>query len=55
MVRQKPCIPEPEGSTPWDRFDHAFRTVLTVPKEALLKEEARQKRQRARKRTKKVD
>jgi hypothetical protein len=40
----------PEGGTPWQRLDLAFRKVLTVPKEALLKEEAKQKRQREKKR-----
>jgi len=39
--------------TPWDKLDHAFLKIITVPKEALLKEEARLKRLRARKRTKK--
>jgi hypothetical protein len=39
--------------TPWDRLDQAFRTVITVPKERLLKEEARLKRQKQRKRAKK--
>ena len=40
----------PEGGTPWQRLDLAFRKVLTVPKEALLKEEAKEKRQREKKR-----
>jgi hypothetical protein len=35
--------------TPWQRLDHAFRKVLTVSKEALLKEEAKLKRTRSRK------
>jgi len=39
--------------TGWDRLDRAFRTVITVPKERLLKEEARLKRLRQRKRAKK--
>lgn len=43
---------EPE-MTPWDRLDRAFRTVLTVPKDRLLKEEARLKAQRKRKRHRK--
>lgn len=38
----------PEG-TPWERLDRAFRTVLNVSKEALLKEEATLKKSRARK------
>jgi hypothetical protein len=40
----------PEGGTPWQRLDFAFRKVLTVPKEALLKEEAKEKRAREKKR-----
>ena len=27
----------PKG-TPWERFDRAVRTVLTVPKDTILKE-----------------
>ena len=42
----------PEGGTPAERLDMAFRKVLIVPKEALLKEEARLKKLRAKKRTK---
>ena len=45
-MKPKPGPPLPEG-TPWDRLDRAFRTVLTVPKEALLKAEAKAKRARA--------
>ena len=33
--------------TPWSRFDRALRTVLSVPKETLLKEEEKRKRTRA--------
>jgi hypothetical protein len=46
--------PEPRKNeeTGWDRLDRAFRTVLTVPKERLVKEEARIKAQRKRKRAK---
>lgn len=40
----------PEGGTPAQRLDMAFRKVLTVSKEALLKEEAKGKRQREKKR-----
>jgi hypothetical protein len=39
--------------TPWDRLDQAFRTILTVPKDKLRKEEARVKDQRKKRRTKK--
>jgi hypothetical protein len=49
-------LEEPPGvpsETPWTRLDRAFRTVITVPKERLLKEEARLKRLSQRKRAKK--
>jgi hypothetical protein len=42
-----------QGGTPWARLDRAFQTVLTVPKQKLLKEEARQKRLSQKKRSKK--
>jgi hypothetical protein len=47
--------PEVPGKTPWERLDNAVRSVFSVPKDKLLKEEAKLKRQRAtkRKRTKK--
>jgi hypothetical protein len=41
-----------EGPNQFENFDRAFRTSLTVPKAALLKEEARIKRARARRRAK---
>jgi hypothetical protein len=44
----------PEAETSWARLDRAFRTVLTVPKDQLLREETKVKRQRKRKRTKKT-
>ena len=34
----------------FENFDWAFRKSLTLPKEAILKEEARQKRARVKKR-----
>lgn len=37
----------PDG-TPWERLDRAFRSVFTVPKEKLLKEEAKLKQQHKR-------
>ncbi len=40
----------PEGGTPAERLDMAFRKVLAVPKEAILKEESRAKREREKKR-----
>ncbi len=42
--------PNVPGSTEFERFDNAVRTMLTVPKEAHLKEETRLKRARERKR-----
>jgi hypothetical protein len=44
--------PLPE-ETPWARRDRAFRTVIKVPKEALLKEEPKVKRQSQKERNKK--
>jgi hypothetical protein len=41
----------PEGGTPAERLDLAFRKVLTVPKAAILKEEARERLEREKKRT----
>ena len=41
----------PEGGTPAQRLDWAFRKVLTVPKDAVLKEEERLKAEREKKRT----
>jgi hypothetical protein len=46
--------PNVPGDTPAERMSNALRMVLTVPKEALLKEEAKTKRQRDRKRSKKT-
>jgi hypothetical protein len=45
--------PDVPGNTPWEKLDNAVRTVFTVPKEKLLKEEARLKKLRAKKRAKK--
>jgi hypothetical protein len=41
------------GPSQFENFDRAFRASLTVSKEAILKEEARQKRLRAKKRARK--
>jgi hypothetical protein len=41
------------GRNQFENFDRAFRKSLTVPKEALLKDDARWKRARAKKRAKK--
>jgi hypothetical protein len=52
-MRTKIKIPEPQGNTPMERLDWAFRTVLKVPKAAMAKgdEQARETR---RKKTKRV-
>jgi hypothetical protein len=44
-----------DGANQFGNFDRAFRKSLTVSKAALLKEEARLKRARARKRASKPD
>ena len=36
--------PKVPGHTPWERFDNAVGKLLSVPKEAFLKEEAKLKR-----------
>ena len=43
--------PKVPGKTPWERLDNAVRTVLAVPKEAVLSEEAKLKKARHKKRT----
>jgi hypothetical protein len=43
-----------DGPNQFEKFDRAFRASLTVPKAELLKEEAKIKRVRARKRAKKL-
>jgi hypothetical protein len=42
------------GPEQFQNFDRGVRACLSVPKEALLKEEARQKRLRARRRARKL-
>jgi hypothetical protein len=42
------------GPEQFQNFDRAFRASLTVPKEAILKEDARWKRARAKKRAKRI-
>lgn len=44
--------PKVPGNTEAECMSNALRMVLTVPKDDLLKEEARQKRKREKKRTK---
>jgi len=45
--------PKVPGKTPWKRLDNAVRLVFSVPKEAVLKEEARLKKLSQKKRAKK--
>jgi hypothetical protein len=40
------------GPNQFENFDRAFRTALTVPKSAILKDDERWKRARAKKRAK---
>jgi hypothetical protein len=55
-MRFPPPVDLPEGGTPAERLDMAFRKILTVPKETLVKAEATEKRKRDKKRAaKKVD
>jgi hypothetical protein len=49
-MRLPPPADLPEGGTPAERLDTAFRKVLTVPKAAILKEEARERVEREKKR-----
>jgi hypothetical protein len=49
-MRYPPPADIPEGGTPAERLDMAFRKVLTVPKEALMRAERREKRQHEKKR-----
>jgi hypothetical protein len=42
--------PNVPGKTAFERFDNAVRQVLSVPKEAVLRQEAREKKTRERKR-----
>jgi hypothetical protein len=43
-------LPSPQitGSTPAERMDNALRAILKVPKEAILREEAKENRKRKR-------
>jgi hypothetical protein len=51
-MRTPPPVNLPEGGTPAERLDMAFRKVLAAPKEAVLKEEAKEKRSRDKRRAK---
>ena len=44
-----PYVP---GNTEWERFDNAVSKLLSVPKEAFLKAEAKAKKAKTRKRAK---
>jgi len=48
-MKLPPAIDLPEGGTPAERLDAAFRKVLTVPKEAILEDEKREKLAREKK------
>jgi hypothetical protein len=45
--------PKVPGKTPWERLDNAVRTVFSVPKDKLLKEENRLKKLNQKRRAKK--
>jgi hypothetical protein len=49
-MRLPPAVDMPAGGTPAERLDLAFRKVLTVPKEAIIKQQQKDKRQREKKR-----
>jgi hypothetical protein len=53
-MRTKLPIPEPQGNTPMERLDWAFRTVLKAPKAALVKDEDRTRRPRRKKAVKTI-
>jgi hypothetical protein len=51
-MRTKIKIPEPQGNTPMERLDWAFRTVLKVPKAAMVKNEEKERYPRRKKQQK---
>ena len=51
-MRTKLPIPEPQGNTPMERLDWVFRTVLKVPKAAMVKDEERTRHTRRKKKEK---
>ena len=53
-MKKPPPVNFPEGGTPAERLVMALRNVLTVPKEAILREDAKVKRQREARRAKKA-
>ena len=42
-MKTPPAIDFPQGGTPAERLDVAFRKVLTVPKATILKAEAQER------------
>jgi hypothetical protein len=50
-------LPAPEilGRTPAERMDNALRAVLRVSKETIIKEEAGEKRERAKGKKRKIE
>jgi len=52
-MKYPPPVQLPPGGTPAQRLDMAFRKVLTVSKEDLLKEEAKLGQRREKRRDKK--
>jgi hypothetical protein len=42
--------PSPPAETPFQRFDRAFRAIISVPKAVVEKEEAKERIRNARKR-----
>ena len=49
-MRFPPPADIPDGGSPAERLDMAFRKILTVPKTALVKDEMREKQAREKKR-----
>jgi hypothetical protein len=52
-MKYPPPVQLPTGGTPAERLDMAFRKVLTVSKEELLKAEGKIQQRREKRRTKK--
>ena len=52
-MKPLPAVSVP-GNTPFERLGNALRMALSIPKDALLKEEKRQKKLRDKKRSKKL-
>jgi len=53
-MRKSISIPTEPGSTPFERFDSLFRKVISVPKSAIDKEEAKWKRRKQKKQAKRA-